>query len=219
MKKLVLITVLFLTASFGMSTAMADTFQLKYDTVFSGTAPEGSAPWLLATFTDAGANTVTLNVSAFNLSGSEFVRSLYFNNINAPTSFSYDFTGSTAPTPGVSQGLDAYKADGDGKYDILFAFPTSGDRFTSGEVFNAALTGTGLTATSFNSLSLPAGGAGTWLAATHIKSIGTAENSGWVAGTLNTVPEPVSTVLFLVGGTTLAIRRYRKNNNKKGGKQ
>ncbi len=190
------------------SSATADTFQLKYDTVFSGTAPAGSAPWLLATFTDAGADTVTLNVSAFNLSGSEFVRSLYFNNINAPTSFSYYFTGSTAPTPGVSQDSNKYKADGDGKYDILFEFPTSGDKFTSGEVFNAALTGTGLTAASFNSLSLLSGGEGTYLTATHIQGIATGDKSGWVAG--NILPEPISTILFLTGGTILLVRRLRR---------
>lgn len=197
------------------SSAMADTFQLQYDTVFSGATPAGSAPWLLATFTDT-ATGVDLSVSAFNLSGSEFVGKLYFNNINYPTTLGHTFDGSsTAPTPGFDQGLDSYKADGDGWYDIRFTFPTNGsDRFTNGEIFNATLTGTGLTAASFNSLSSPGGGAGTWLAAAHIQGTpanALGETSGWVAGTPNTVPEPVSTVLFLVGGATLAIRRYRKN--------
>ena len=214
MKKLVLIAALFLAVSV-IPTAMADTFQLQYDTVFSGTTPpEGISPWLLATFTDTGANTVDLNVSWTGLPTGEFLGALYFNNTLASIpSFSLTPTG-VQTVAGTNSGLNAYKADGDGKYDIRINFPEpAAQKFTDDKIFTATLTGTGLTAASFNSLSVDGGeGAGHYLTAAHIQGIpdGSGDTtSAWVAGNI-AVPEPVSTTLFLLGGATLAVRKLRR---------
>ncbi len=186
---------------------------------FSGaTPPEGAAPWLRARFDDSDVDEVTVTLSATNLTGSESVKEWMFNldtNLD-PTALSISFslgdsTG-TFPDPSISTGLDAFKADGDGYFDILIDFkPTNGPnkRLGAGEAAVFIITGiSGLTADSFNFISEPEpngnGGADEYKTVAHVVSIGQGgQYSGWIA-----TPEPATLAVLLIG--SLALLRKRK---------
>src|SRR6266478_9248269 len=96
----------------------------------SGTSPASpTTPWLTAVFQDVAPGTVSLTLTAPHLTGSEFVSGWYFNlnpvldptllTFSAPASLNYAL-------PGISESVNAFKADGDGKYDVLLSFSTSG---------------------------------------------------------------------------------------------
>jgi len=176
-----------------------------------GTSPEGAAPWLRATFDDGGkSGEVTLTFEAANLVGTEFVSNLYFNldPVFDPTQLVFGAITKVGSfdDPSISTGVDAFKADGDGKYDLLFGFATSGagggiHRFGVGESMSLKISGiAGLVANSFNFLSAPDGGNGPWLTAAHVQSIGRAGGSGWV-----TVPEPSGVALAALGAGVLGL--------------
>lgn len=180
---------------------------------FSGaTAPTGTPPWLRATFDDGGkSGSVTLTFEALNLVDSEFVSNLYFNLDPAldPTQLVFGPITKVGSfdDPVASTGVDAFKADGDGKYDLLFAFATSGQgggslRFGAGESMSLAISGiAGLVASSFDYLSAPDGGSGPFPTAAHVQGIGPREAfSGWV-----TVPEPSGVALAGLGATALSL--------------
>lgn len=203
--------------------AAAPAAQVIFDMDFefsSGTPPAGPAPWMRATFDDGGGSgSVTLKMENLNLVGTEFVRNWHFNldpTLN-PTSlvFSAPTKVGTFTNPTINTGTDAYKADGDGKYDIMFEFDNSGgasNKFQDNESVQYTITGiASLTAASFQYLSLPDGGHGPYYSASHVQGIGASgSNSGWVGGSL--VPEPTS-MLTLAGLTVLGLasaRRRRK---------
>ena len=186
-----------------------------------GTPPEGTVPpaWLTVTIDDGADYTdgiVTLTLAATNLTGSEKVKGWY---LNLDPSFSPTNLVFTTPVktgafrdPTISKGTDAYKADGDGIYDIEFAFDHTGNasmNFGGGDSIQYTMTlssGGTLTAASFDFLSTPAGGHGPYLTAAHVQSIGAGEDSGWV-----TAPEP-ATLGILATGTAfcfLAARRKK----------
>ena len=207
---------LFLFLSPFMANAATVTFNFDY--AFSGTAPTGSAPWLTATFTDGiPGGGVSLSIAAGGLTGSEFVNGVYFNVdpalTVAATNIAFVSGSSSAPTPSsIQAGTNAYKADGDGFYDIMISFPTpASSRFNAGEVALFTITGVpSLTANSFTFLSQPAGGSGPFLAAAHIQGITTqymTGASGWVAS----VPIPAALWMFAPAITFLmtAVKRRR----------
>jgi hypothetical protein len=210
----------------------ATSIQYDFDHEFSsGTPPAGAAPWLRAVFTDAGANTVKLTMSTVNLSGSEFVSGWYLNlnpaYSTANLSIIQSGSGGAFTAPAISRGKDSFKADGDGKYDILFSFATSGglsSRFTTGDSLTFTFSGiTGLTASDFNFMSAPAGGHGPFVAAAHVQSI-TGSYSGWVdpstitipGGGTTQVPDGYLTVVLLGFGCVVveSFRRNFKNQNR-----
>ncbi len=198
----------------------------NFDNVFSGTSPLGSSPWFRAELTAINSQTVRLTLDGLNLSTSEKVTELYLNlNTNyLATDLQFSFVsgtaGVTAPQP--SLGLNSFKADGDGKYDILFQFaqtPSAAFTGTSHLVYDIHLAG-GLVPTDFEELSMPAGGHGPFYAAIHVQGItassvlDTSTTSGWVSPsgvTIVNVPEPASGVLLLLGGGLLAGFRTRRN--------
>src|SRR5882762_1102891 len=51
----------------------------NFDHTLTGVAPAGPTPWLSATFSSSGANSVQLTLSAPGLTGNEFVGQWYFN--------------------------------------------------------------------------------------------------------------------------------------------
>jgi hypothetical protein len=195
--------------------ARAD-FYYYFDNTWSGTSPAGSAPWISALFQDVGAGTVKLTLSNSGLTGTEYVNSLFFNLNPALNPSQLSFTelsgtaGVTAPT--ISTGEDAFKAGGDGNYDVEFSFATANaGRFGVSDTLTYQITGIpSLTAMDFGYLSSPAGGNGPFLSSAHIASIGAnGAGSGWDnPSKITPVPEPAASFLVLAAaGLWLGVRR------------
>ena len=199
--------------------AKALTYQLDY--VFSGVTPlGGTGP--TATFTDV-AGGVQLTLSGAGLTGTEFLGAWYFN-INPALqagvgSLAFTSQASSGINPAlvtVSTGADAFKADGDGFFDILFDLPTSGsDRFEAGDSLTYLITGiAGLTANDFNATSVNGPVSGFYTAA-HLQALANGQ-SDWIADqdggggqTGGPVPEP-STYLVLGSFLGLAVCLKRR---------
>lgn len=188
-----------------------------------GTPPEGTVPppWLTVTLDDGADDTdgiVTLTLAATNLTDAEFVSPWYLNldPLLDPASllFSSPTKTGTFDAPTISTGVNKFKADGDGKYDILFAFATAdkdggSHRFGVGDSVQYTVTGiASLTAASFNFLSALDGGYGPFLTAARVQSIGSGGDSGWIAtGYVGGAPEPATLSLLALGGVALLARR------------
>ncbi|MCH8840097.1 MAG: PEP-CTERM sorting domain-containing protein [Planctomycetes bacterium] len=183
----------------------------------------------MATFDDGGtAGSVTLTMSAPNLTpdpngltDDEHVNEWNFNldpNFD-PTSlvFSSPTTVSGAFGPiTINTGVNAFQANGDGFFDIMFMFSiTNGAKikFTQGDAVSFDITGIPtLTANSFNFPSFQDGGQGTFPTAAQVLGIGDLDESGWI-----TIPEPTSGMLLLAGcfaGGLFAARRKRRALNR-----
>lgn len=180
---------------------------------FSGaTPPVGAAPWLNATFDDEGsAGSVILTLTTPGLTDLEFVSNWVFNLDTAldPTALVFSAPNKTGSfdAPAISTGVDDFKADGAGYFDIKMDFSTGGGldaRFGVGDTVEYAITGIdSLTANSFNFLSAFAVAHGPFPTAAHVQSIaGDEEDSGWT-----TVPEPATLSLLAIGGCLLIRRR------------
>ena len=190
--------------------------QLSFEmaTEFSGaTPPAGATPWMTATFDDSNsAGSVTLTMENTNLVDSENVFEWYFNldpmmDPNGLT-FSDPNKSGTFDDPSISTEIDAFPADGDGSFDILFTFGNGNASkvFGAGESVEYTITGTSLTASSFDYLSAPTGGSvGPFETAAHVRGVNDAY-SGWVT----TVPEPASVLLMGLGFPMLFRRMRRK---------
>ena len=196
----------------GGQQANAATIQFDYNIEFSGaTPPAGTPPWLTAVFDDGGGSgSVTLTMSTPGLVGSEFVSSWFFNLDPSldPSSLVFAHAGGTeGPADSITQGTNCCKADGDGFYD--FRLDVSG--FNAGETLVYTISLAGITASSFDFLSLPAGGSGPFNSAAHVQSIGPGgEESGWVANSNGSVvPVPAAVWLFGSGLGLLALARRR----------
>lgn len=184
--------------------------------IFSGTTPPGTSPWIDAFFHDVSPGTVELTVTAPGLASGEFLNE-FFLNLNPgfmPTNlvFTKLSTTGTFTDPVITKGVDAFQADGDGKYDVDFSFGTAtAARFEAGESIKYQITGiAGLVALDFNYPSAPMGGHGPFLSAVHVAGFGNGD-SAWIAP----VPEPTTAALFclamgILGGGRWLIRRSKK---------
>jgi PEP-CTERM motif len=207
------------------SAASGITYQ--FDNEFSsGTPPAGPAPWITATIQTVTPGTVQLTIANNGLLGSEFVSGFYLNlntNFNPLNlSISYVSGAGSFLIPSVASGTielgtDSFKADGDGKYDVLFDFSTvSGSTFGAGESVTYQISGiSGLDANDFVYLSAPNGGHGPFYAAAHVQGIGAEGGfSGWVEPSLGAqpflVPEPSSSMLVVFGLGFLGFVRRSK---------
>jgi len=224
-KKIFITTIVALTAAMAIPGALATTISFNLDIEFSGgQAPGGPAPWANLTFTDSGVGQVTATFTPlFTAGGTENISGWYFNVADAFAGnlILSPFTkGGTFDTPTFSQGLDAFKADGDGFYDALLDFTVGGNAskvFDDGDSLSFTITSSvsGLDATDFNVLSNDSGGHGPFFTAAHVQNttgVGTG-GSGWIApGETNGVPEGGSTVMLLGAALTGLglVRRFIK---------
>ena len=196
------------------ATATATGVLYQFNDVFSysgsASSPAGAAPWIDATFQDT-ANGVLLTVNNPGLTGGEFLSELYLNlnPIDTVNNLTFTFvSGSTGVSaPAIQTGEDLYKADGDGKYDILLSFSTSNSgRFGAGDSLTYLIAGiTGISAADFEFKSAPAGGHGPFYAAAHVQGIAgeTGSDSVWIDPALGPqiapVPEPGPIAFSVVG--------------------
>jgi hypothetical protein len=209
----------FAAAGLTSLSVQAATVTFNFGVSFGAVTPDGPAPYATAVFDDGGTpGSVTLTMSVAGTVGEADVTAMYFNldPLLDPTSLSFLRTGGDGPTAAntdILTGVDAFQADGDGQYDILFDFPPppgmNDARFNAGESVTYDITGIAtLTADSFNFLATPAGGFGPFLAVARFQSTGPDpfDGSDWVG----VVPVPAAVWLFgsgLLGLVGVARRR------------
>ena len=218
MRKFLTVMAALMLAATGQS--FAATFSYDLSTEFSGgTDPVGPTPWVTVSFADFAADTVRLTIDATGLSANEFFTEFDFNYLGGPALTSASFTNQTATTgtvanPSIATGSNAFKADGDGFFDITFGFQTSAGsgRFGADDVWRVDIGGTGLSASMFNQQSFTGGDNGIWYVAAHVQGIGSAGGSGWIGGTpANPIPEPEIYAMMAAGlGLMGFVARRRK---------
>lgn len=216
MKRLLQILVVLFSFS---GAAQAASWTFYFNAEFSGGEPPiDNPPWMAATFEDLEAsNSVRLTLDAAGLTAQENVVGAYFNldPLLSPDLLSFAYlASSTGPqATAITQGVDCCKADGDGRYDFRFSFPT-GSGFDANEtvIYDISYSGAGvMNASSFNYLSTPAGGNGPFVAAAHIQNTGfDSSGSGWVTYVMAAVPEPASWFTMLAGLLALGGLRARR---------
>ena len=210
------------TACLATSQSFGTIEYLGLNYVFSGSTPAGSGAWATVKLQDGLApHTVRLTFDTSGLAPGEFISNWYLNTNPAYDPPQFTFTLVSNPTGltlgAIQTGADAFKADGDGQYDVLFAFPSSGtgQRLVGGmQVVVDVSRPAGLSVSDFLFQSTPDGGAGTYYSAAHIQNIGS--NSGWVGANTPTpispIPEPsayaaVLGILALLLSTSAAAGR------------
>lgn len=184
-------------------------FELNYE--FSGaTQPNGTPAWLRATFTDVTGG-VELKMESLLQSSSEFVSKWYFNLDPAlnPGSLSFAHSAGGPLATSISTGVNAFQADGDGRFDIRFTFSNAGpSRFNGTDTVSYLITSPQtISASSFLFDSVEGGGAGTYMTAAHVQGINDAD-SGWI-GASDVIPEPGTVMLLLSSLGLIAVRRRR----------
>ena len=206
--------------------ANASSLLYQFDTPFpSDPSPAGSGPWIDASFQDVSGG-VLLTITNVSLISGEFIQG---NGSGANGGFFFNLNPNDNPNnlvftsvyangnfgTSILTGENAYKADGDGKYDIVFDFSTH--NFSVGSSISYLISGIpGLNADSFAYLSAPAGGSGPFYAAVHVMGLPpNASNSTWVepggGPQVVPVPEPAPAVLAAVSfGLWGALLRWRK---------
>jgi len=185
---------------------------LSLDTEFSGASePEGTSPWLTATIENAGTDMVTITMSAANLVGTEFVSQWLFNLDPSKSISSIDYVSGQAAVNGATFSVDAYKADGDGYYDLQFDFglADNSDRLTAGETSVYKITGAGIDENSFSFFD-SGGSKGDFQSAAHVQSI-QEDQSGWIgAGGDGVIPEPGSLLVWSLLALSVGIFTVRR---------
>ena len=192
--------------------AQASTVTFDYTASFGQTSPDGPSPWATAVIDDGNtAGSATLTFTVAGTVGLADVTEMYFNldPLLDPTALSIVQGLGTVPSAvSIETGVDAFQADGDGKYDIFINMPTGGDRLEAGEVVTFDITGiASLTANDFNFWAAPGGGNGPFLSATKWQDTGfDQQDSDWVGA----VPVPAAVWLFgsgLLGLVGIARRK------------
>jgi len=184
--------------------AQAGAYLFHFGNVFSGSGPVASAPWMDTLFEDTGSGAVRLTIANVGLTGSENVKAAYFNLDPAldPTALSFTWVSSSGSfdLPTIVQGVNAFKSDGDGYFDLELAFNNDGQsdssRFTAGEQVGYDISGIlGLKASDFVFLSEKSGGQGMYYASAHVQRIMADPTSGWIGA----IPEPSPNLLGALG--------------------
>lgn len=197
--------------------SMASAVMYNLDYVFS--PPTGTvSPLATVTLTDLGTS-VRFEVLSQAGAGSR-LDSLYFNFARAavnPNQLTFSNISAAANTyqttlaPTGSSTVNSLKADGDGYYDGKFEY--TGNNFLGHAQtlsFDLAVAGHDLDVSDFHLFSLPGGGTGTYIMASHIQALAGGD-SLWV-GTNQTVvnPVPLPTAAWLFGAGVAALAGFAR---------
>lgn len=202
--------------------------ELGYSATFSDDSvpPAQDPPWLRATFAEDSGGAVLLTLEAVGLTIPEYVQAWYFNfdptlDVEALT---ISYLSGVQPSD-IKQQENAFNADGDGYFDILFDFPNANNgRFGANDVSVFRITpstnaGYSISPWSFAFESQDGNHDpnyqrdwGPYVSAAKIGGTGEdGEDSAWVHAHI--IPEPASLVIWSLmgaGGLALAWRRRRK---------
>ena len=219
-------------------------FDLNYSYT-SGTLPTSALSWVTFTFRDTtdcnpgpcAANTVQLLIASSLESSGEFITQTNFNSTVAPLSIAYTSGSGSFGTPSVAlSSVNGYDAGASIDFDMEASFPTSGSaggskRFNGFDTALFTITGSGITANTFNiptpvdanqpqlwasahiqgiSATGPCGGTSAWVGDRNGTSSGGAgSESGTVCGT--SVPDSGST-LALLGFAMMGVGYLRRRH-------
>jgi hypothetical protein len=183
---------------------------------FSGTAPTGT---LSAVFTDvAGGVDLTITSNLGTGGAGENLdpgKALYLNfEKGSPTqavdlaALNFQLISNTnfSQQATVMTGINSFKPDGDGNFDILFTYSKGTKAFLNGESQTYFITGNGVTSADFDFKSEIAPGVGSqWTGAVHIQNTpnggsGSAFVGDTSPGSPPGVPEPSTMALAALGG-------------------
>jgi len=179
-----------------------------------GVAPASpTTPWVRSTFASEAGGTVLFTLTAEHLTNPERVTSFFFNFNDALNvqnlSFAVVSSSGLFTQPTISRGQNAFKADGDGSYDIMLDFATGAaldQAFGQNDTITFRLSYTSaIDASQFGYLSAPSGGHGPFYAAAHIQDT-PGGVSGWIGGSTLEEFEPVPEASsLLASGSLLAL--------------
>lgn len=187
--------------------AFASPVTINVDQVYTGATPDGSPPWLVATFNSTGTNTGTLTLTS-NLSGSDFLQGLESSHAVVGWAFylNQSISGMTCASGNCANSNSGFDAGGfntgpvNGTFNLAFGWDQS-SRFVAGSSAVYDLTFT-------NALSGDPFGANSsgWWSVAHVQGIGPNGDSGFiVSGGPVSVPEPAELGIFGLGVLLVAL--------------